>query len=181
MIIAIVGLAGSGKTDATARFIERGFLRVGFNDRVYEELALRGLERNESNERTIREEMRAKEGMGVMALRSINAIRKGVVRGRVVRKTNFGAFVEVAPGVEALCHNSEMPEDGEPLEVEQEHDFKIVKIQPKERRIGLSLKALAPELERRAVEQYRAGQPRSAATLGEIVNAKNQRAGAEKS
>jgi len=109
-------------------------------------------------------------------------IRAGqVVRGRVVRKTNFGAFVEVAPGVEALCHNSEMPEDGEPLEVEQEHDFKIVKIQPKERRIGLSLKALAPEMERRAVEQYRAGQPRSAATLGEIVNAKNQRAGAEKS
>ena len=99
-----------------------------------------------------------------------------VVHGRVVRKTNFGAFVELAPGVEGLCHTSEIPaEDG--VEVGQEHDFKIIKLNPGERRIGLSLKAMTSENERRAVEQYRNNQPRSAATLGEILISKGQRAG----
>ena len=99
-----------------------------------------------------------------------------VVHGRVVRKTNFGAFVELAPGVEGLCHTSEIPaEDG--VEVGQEHDFKIIKLNPGERRIGLSLKAMSSEMDRRAVEQYRNNQPRSAATLGEILISKGQRAG----
>src|SRR5688500_11644959 len=31
-----------------------------------------------------------------------------VVKGRVCRASNFGIFVEVAPGVEGLCHNSEV-------------------------------------------------------------------------
>src|SRR3990167_5641738 len=98
-----------------------------------------------------------------------------VVRGRVVRKTNFGAFVELAPGVEGLCHASEIPaEDGAGVEVGQEHDFKIIKVNPGERRIGLSLKAMTSENERRAVEQYRNNQPRSAATLGEILISKGQ-------
>ncbi|OFV83889.1 MAG: hypothetical protein A3B65_05895 [Acidobacteria bacterium RIFCSPHIGHO2_02_FULL_67_57] len=101
-----------------------------------------------------------------------------VVRGRVVRKTNFGAFVELAPGVEGLCHASEIPaEDGAGVEVGQEHDFKIIKVNPGERRIGLSLKAMTSENERRAVEQYRNNQPRSAATLGEILISKGQQPG----
>ena len=101
-----------------------------------------------------------------------------VVHGRVVRKTNFGAFVELAPGVEGLCHSSEIPgEDGAGVEVGQELDFKIIKVNPGERRIGLSLKAMTSENERRAVEQYRNNQPRSAATLGEILIAKGQQPG----
>jgi small subunit ribosomal protein S1 len=101
-----------------------------------------------------------------------------VVHGRVVRKTNFGAFVELAPGVEALCHASEIPaEDGAGVEVGQELDFKIIKVNPGERRIGLSLKAMTGENERRAVEQYRNNQPRSAATLGEILISKGQQPG----
>ncbi len=32
-----------------------------------------------------------------------------VVRGRVCRAANFGVFVELAPGVEGLCHRSEIP------------------------------------------------------------------------
>lgn len=61
-VIAVVGLAGSGKTEATTRFIERGFFRVGFNDVVYEEVAHLGLERTEQNERMVRENLRKEIG-----------------------------------------------------------------------------------------------------------------------
>jgi small subunit ribosomal protein S1 len=101
------------------------------------------------------------------------------VKGKVVRRAGFGLFVELAPGVEGLCHTSEIPEDEtEPVEVGKEYEFRILKLNAAERRISLSLKA---ESERRAFEQYRAGQPRSAATLGEILSAKQQRAGIGKS
>ncbi|HKZ52291.1 MAG TPA: S1 RNA-binding domain-containing protein [Candidatus Acidoferrales bacterium] len=102
------------------------------------------------------------------------------VRGRVVRRTDFGVFVQLAPGVEGLCHVSEMPEDdGEPIEVGKEYDFKILKLNAPERRISLSLKQ---EADRRALERYRdsSGQARSTATLGEILTAKRQNVGAGK-
>jgi ribosomal protein S1 len=68
-----------------------------------------------------------------------------------------------------------MPEgDREPVEVGQEYEFKIIKLNAPERRISLSLKR---EAERRALEQYRSGQGRSTATLGEILTAKRQNAG----
>jgi small subunit ribosomal protein S1 len=71
------------------------------------------------------------------------------VRGKVLRLAGFGAFVEIAEGVEGLCHFSEVPgwsgrktEPG-PLNPGQEMEFKIVKMNEVEKKIGLSLKALA--------------------------------------
>ncbi|MEE9234214.1 MAG: 30S ribosomal protein S1 [Candidatus Acidoferrales bacterium] len=104
-----------------------------------------------------------------------------VVRGRISRRTTFGLFVELAPGVEGLCHSSELLGEDDELEVGQEHDFKIIKVNPNERRLGLSRKAIAGELERRAVDQYRASQPRSTATLQEILSSKRQSITPEKS
>src|SRR6266404_1580646 len=56
-----------------------------------------------------------------------------LVRGRVCRAAPFGVFVELAPGVEALCHKSEipaMPDRPEtadsPLPIGDEYDFKII-------------------------------------------------------
>ncbi|HEY3128413.1 MAG TPA: 30S ribosomal protein S1 [Acidobacteriota bacterium] len=70
-----------------------------------------------------------------------------VVHGKIVRLTNFGAFVELAAGVEGLCHVSELdekriekPEDH--FSVGQEVDTKIIKMNLLEKKIGLSLKAL---------------------------------------
>ena len=70
-----------------------------------------------------------------------------VVRGRIVRLTSFGAFVEVSEGIEGLCHISELDEkrieDPEKhFAVGQELDIKIIKMNLLERKIGLSLKAL---------------------------------------
>ena len=71
-----------------------------------------------------------------------------LVRGRVCRAAAFGVFVELAPGVEALCHQSEIPPMPDaapaaptesPLPIGDEYDFKIIKMNEAEKKIGLSL------------------------------------------
>ena len=69
-----------------------------------------------------------------------------VVEGRVVRITNFGAFVELAEGIEGLIHVSEFDEQsgGErtDLKVDQTIQMRVIKLSPSERKIGLSIRAL---------------------------------------
>ncbi|MBI3442883.1 MAG: AAA family ATPase [Candidatus Sungbacteria bacterium] len=93
-IIAVVGLAGSGKTEATARFLERGFFRVGFNEPVYEEVARLGLGRNQHDERMVREQMRKDHGMGVMADRSIPKIEQALAEGKDVVAESLYSWAE---------------------------------------------------------------------------------------
>ncbi len=81
-----------------------------------------------------------------------------VVHGKVLRTAQFGAFVEIAEGVEGLCHVSEAAdENGRPLtlNVGDEHEFKIVKMSPEEKKVGLSLKAIGEEASRAEVESYK--------------------------
>jgi len=72
-----------------------------------------------------------------------------VVHGKVSRKVSFGVFVEVQEGIEGLCHISEIEkgqgagEDAR-LEVGGEHEFKVIRLNSGERKIGLSLKGVAP-------------------------------------
>jgi len=75
-IIAVVGMCGSGKSEAVKYFTERGYKKVYFGDVVIRELKSRGLEINEKNERKVREELRAEYGMGVMAIKSIDLIKE---------------------------------------------------------------------------------------------------------
>jgi dephospho-CoA kinase len=84
LIVAVVGLTGSGKSDATGRFIERGFARVGFNDPLYEELERRGLSKIQEHERPVREELRRDFGMGVMAARALPRVEELVKEGKPV-------------------------------------------------------------------------------------------------
>ena len=68
--------------------------------------------------------------------------------------------MEVAPGVEGLCHNSEIPataekgKGGPALPIGEEMDFKIIKMSEAEKKIGLSLRAVAEDDERSRVEDY---------------------------
>ncbi len=81
-----------------------------------------------------------------------------VVHGKVLRTAQFGAFIEIAEGVEGLCHVSEAAdENGRPitLNVGDEYDFKIVKMSPEEKKVGLSLKAIGEEASRAEVESYK--------------------------
>jgi small subunit ribosomal protein S1 len=96
-----------------------------------------------------------------------------VVRGKVLRTAQFGAFVEISDGVEGLCHNSEATDShGTPIKLEpgQEHDFKIIKMNPEEKKVGLSLRAVGEEASRADVEAYKQPVSSSTTTLGEIMN-----------
>ena len=81
-----------------------------------------------------------------------------VVHGKVLRLASFGAFVEISEGVEGLCHNSEATDEhGGPLKLEpgHEHDFKIIKMNPDEKKVGLSIRAVGEEASRTEVESYK--------------------------
>ncbi len=71
------------------------------------------------------------------------------ITGRVARMTDFGAFVELAPGVDALLHVSQISrahvdKPSDVLSVGQEITAKIVDLNEAEKKISLSMKALEP-------------------------------------
>lgn len=73
-----------------------------------------------------------------------------IVTGRVARMTDFGAFVELEPGVDALLHVSQISKDhvekpADVLKVSDEVTTKIVDLNEEERKISLSIKALDEE------------------------------------
>ena len=72
-----------------------------------------------------------------------------VVEGKVVRITSFGAFVELAEGIEGLIHVSEFEDQGRgdkaELKVDETIRMRVIKLSPAERKIGLSVRALASE------------------------------------
>ena len=112
-----------------------------------------------------------------------------VVRGRVSRLTTFGAFVELADGIEGLCHISEI-EDRRARDKEKqpqrqgasasvlapgrEYEFKIVKINPDQHKIGLSYRAAVRHAERREMDEYRSSKSSSTATIGDAILAKRE-------
>jgi small subunit ribosomal protein S1 len=103
-----------------------------------------------------------------------------VIKGKVLRVASFGAFVEIAEGVEGLCHNSEAVDaNGQPVHLEpgQEHDFKIIKMNPEEKKVGLSIRAVGEEASRAEVESYKHPVSSTGSTIGELMSWK--RAGNE--
>ena len=99
------------------------------------------------------------------------------VQGKVTKVTDFGAFVEIEPGVEGLVHVSEMRE-GErvenPRDVVKEGEevaVKIIDVDGHERRIGLSIKALQAEGEEE-YQEFLASQGSATASLGDLMKDK---------
>jgi small subunit ribosomal protein S1 len=113
-----------------------------------------------------------------------------VIKGKVLRTAQFGAFVEIAEGVEGLCHVSEAVDKNNvavTMDVDTEHEFKIVKMNQEEKKVGLSIRAVGEEASRAEVESYkeRAGEKdrkghkdqkpsssssSSSTTLGDLIN-----------
>ncbi|MBN1634468.1 MAG: AAA family ATPase [Ignavibacteria bacterium] len=83
-IVAVIGMCGSGKSEAVKYFTEHGYQRVYFGDVVINELREKGLESNEINERTVRENLRKQFGMSAMAIKSLQKIREYFKTGNVV-------------------------------------------------------------------------------------------------
>jgi small subunit ribosomal protein S1 len=115
-----------------------------------------------------------------------------IVHGKVNRLTTFGAFVELAEGVDGLCHISEIeerrPKGGDrdnkqprdanrmgPVSVGQEYDFKVIKLEPTQRKISLSYRAAHRQSEQRDLESFRtSSKSSSSATIGDAIMAKQR-------
>lgn len=81
-----------------------------------------------------------------------------IVKGRPTRAANFGVFIELAPGVEGLCHNSEIPAEmrkhSPPLPIGETLSFRIIKLNEAEKRIGLALVTEEAEKELERLGDY---------------------------
>ncbi len=83
-IIAMVGMAGAGKTAASKMFENHGYTRIRFGDVTDEEVKRRGLPINEANERTVREALRQELGMAAYAKLNLPRIDEALKKGPVV-------------------------------------------------------------------------------------------------
>ena len=114
-----------------------------------------------------------------------------VIKGKVSRTTDFGAFVALTDGIEGLCHISEIEErrskgerdkDKGPrgarvssvLTVGQEYDFKIIRVEPDQHKISLSYRGAQKQAERQEMETFRSSKSSPTATIGDAVLAKRQ-------
>ena len=81
-----------------------------------------------------------------------------IVTGKVARMTDFGAFVELAPGVDALLHVSQISREhvakpSDVLSIGQEIQAKVVDFNGEDKKISLSMKALEAPAEDAPVEE----------------------------
>lgn len=83
-VVAIVGMAGSGKTEVASAFESNGFIRIRFGDITDEEVKKRGLVLNEENERYIRELLRQEQGMSAYARLNLPRINAALKHSDVV-------------------------------------------------------------------------------------------------
>ncbi len=114
-----------------------------------------------------------------------------VLRAKVARTADFGAFVELAEGIEGLCHISEVEErrpKGEQdkakgsrgervasvLSPGKEYDFKILRLEPELHKISLSYRAAQKQAERQDMDTFRSSKSSPTATIGDALMAKRQ-------
>jgi dephospho-CoA kinase len=83
-VIAIVGMAGSGKSEVAAVFEKKGYIRVRFGDITDYEMEKRCLPRNEASERFCREILRKEHGMAAYAILNQPRIDAALQKANVV-------------------------------------------------------------------------------------------------
>src|SRR5262245_38964271 len=103
-----------------------------------------------------------------------------VVKGKIARFASFGAFVELGDNLEGLCHISELSDDRvakpeDVVQLGQELDFRILRIDAENKKIGLSARAAAheePIVETKVYTSEAGGGMASLAELADFGNAK---------
>jgi small subunit ribosomal protein S1 len=98
-----------------------------------------------------------------------------VVRGKVARFANFGAFVELDDNLEGLCHISELSEERvakpeDVVQLGQDLDFKILRIDPDTKKIGLSARAVGKDEPIVDTKIYSSEAGGGMASLGELAD-----------
>ena len=104
-IVAFVGLTGSGKSAAVDYITEKGYPKVYFGGVVLDAMTEAGLEHNEENERSFREDLREKEGKDFVAKRIIaqlhsllDAGQHRIVADGLYTWTEYKALKQEFPG-----------------------------------------------------------------------------------
>ena len=98
-----------------------------------------------------------------------------IVKGRISRFANFGAFVELDEGLEGLCHVSELSDERverpeEVAQIGQEMEFRILRIEPDTKKIGLSARAAQHDEPVADTKTYSTEAGGGMASLGELAD-----------
>jgi len=102
------------------------------------------------------------------------------VKGKVTNITDFGVFMELEDGIEGLIHVSELSKE----KVENPSDVVragetvsavVINVDPKERKIGLSVRSLKEKDEKEEVERYMASQDSATPSLGRLIQDEMER------
>ena len=83
-VVALVGMAGSGKSEVARLFEKSGYARVRFGDITDIEVKKRGLPLNEANERQVREQLRQEHGMAAYAKLNLPRIDEALQKSNVI-------------------------------------------------------------------------------------------------
>ena len=83
-VIALVGMAGSGKSEVARQFEKGGYVRIRFGDITDIEVKKRGLPLNEANERQVREQFRRENGMAAYAKLNLPRIDEALHKSNVI-------------------------------------------------------------------------------------------------
>ena len=98
-----------------------------------------------------------------------------IITGTVTNVTDFGLFVEVEEGIEGLIHVTELGKKVKsPSELYKEGDTvqaKIIHVSADERRLGLSIKQIKDDEDRRKPKEFHAGPQEAGQSLGDLLKA----------
>jgi dephospho-CoA kinase len=83
-VVALVGMAGAGKSEVARLFEKNGYFRIRFGDITDIEVANRGLPLNEVNERQVREQLRQEHGMAAYAKLNLPRIDEALQKSNVI-------------------------------------------------------------------------------------------------
>jgi small subunit ribosomal protein S1 len=103
-----------------------------------------------------------------------------IVTGRVVRLTDFGAFVEINEGIEGLVHVSEIADERVEKPADRLSLEQGIKMDIAEQKIGLSIKSVAQEQSREDLRAYMGRQGGGGVVLGEVIDRPDGRRREEK-
>src|SRR5699024_12599403 len=102
-------------------------------------------------------------------------IKEGdIVEGTVKRIVDFGAFVEIEPGVEGLVHISQIANrhigtPDEVLDIEQKIQAKVLSVSESEERISLSIKEVEADEEQTEIETYEPEEESSGFSISDMI------------
>jgi small subunit ribosomal protein S1 len=96
-----------------------------------------------------------------------------LVKVRIVRIAEFGVFVEITPGIEGVVFLSELDEKkienaAEAFSIGEERNAKIIKLNPREKKISLSFRLAQLEMQKLEYQKYISSQD-NRLTLGDIM------------